>query len=861
MNSPSTSPLRQNRLAAAVLVALLPMAASAAPALEFNADLLHGGIGASLDMSRFERDGPLPGTYSADIIVNGVTVGRQDIEVRSDDEADRLCLSPELFDLLGVDTGKLDAARAKSDDANWLPLPDARTCEDIGRFIPAASLYLDTAEQTLDVSVPQAYLQANRRGWVAPDRWDHGVNALLLNYSVAHNRNESAGQQTARTSASIDAGLNLGQWRIRHSGYYSQDNGGSSYQASRSYAQRELRRFNAQLTVGESATAGDLFDAVNFTGASISTDPRMLPDELSSYAPVVRGVAQTNARVVVRQRDYVILETNVAPGPFEIDDLGNASGGGDLDVEVIEADGRVERFVVPYAAVPRLLRQGQQRSSVTVGTLRTDGTDSPAFAEATLRRGVGSAFTAYGGALMSDDYHAIILGGALNTRIGAFSGDVTFSDTRLPKPIDGFGDSMSGHSIRMAYSRNLGTSTNLSLAAYRYSSKGYLSLNDAARLRHDIEGGVADDRWGRQRSRLDLTVNHRFAKGSLFLSGSNTDYWNGSSRRSQFSLGYNGKLGRASYSISARRTLESSLGSGGAQKQSTGAYFTLNVPLGRAPAAPRVNVSGNVSDQGTTYNAGLTGSFGEHRQGTYNLSYRQSPGTSDVGALVNYQTPVAMVGTSWNRGENSQQLSLSARGGMVLHADGLTLSQHMGESVALVQVPGARGAGVGNLPGVKVDRRGYAVLPNLISYRANDIVIDPLGLPEDVELKTGSAVAVPTAGAVAKVVIPTASGRSALIEVAGHDGTPLPFGLDVYDEAGQIVGVVGQGSRLWVRGLNEQGQLRVYLDAERTTHCAINYDLSQNEGQTLLRSACEPTSRTLLESAGAEPVLRQAIKQ
>jgi hypothetical protein len=40
----------------------------------------------------------------------------------------------------------------------------------------------------------------------------------------------------------------------------------------------------------------------------------MLPDSQKGYAPVVRGIARTNAQVVVRQNGYIIYQTYVAPG-------------------------------------------------------------------------------------------------------------------------------------------------------------------------------------------------------------------------------------------------------------------------------------------------------------------------------------------------------------------------------------------------------------------------------------------------------------------------------------------------------------------------------------------------------------------
>ncbi|MCT6957964.1 fimbria/pilus outer membrane usher protein, partial [Salmonella enterica] len=84
----------------------------------------------------------------------------------------------------------------------------------------------------------------------------------------------------------------------------------------------------------------------------------MLPDSMRGYAPTVRGVAETNAKVTVRQNGVVLYETTVAPGPFTISDLYATGYGGDLAVTVTEADGRVRSFAVPYASVPQLLRPG-----------------------------------------------------------------------------------------------------------------------------------------------------------------------------------------------------------------------------------------------------------------------------------------------------------------------------------------------------------------------------------------------------------------------------------------------------------------------------------------------------------------------
>src|SRR5690606_12745300 len=284
-------------------------------------------------------------------------------------------------------------------------------------------------------------------------------------------------------------------------------------------------------------------DGVGFRGIAVTSDDRMLPDSRRGYAPVVRGVAQTNAKVTIRQRDHVIYETTVAPGPFEIDDLYDTNFGGDLDVTVTEADGREQRFVVPFAAVPQLLRQGQNRFGFVAGQVRdsTLKNGEPAMLEATWQRGLSNSFTGYAGTTLSEGYGALLLGGAYNTRWGAVSGDVTFSRTRLPGAgVEDHGRDMRGQSARLTYSKFLPNSgTNFSVAAYRYSTDGFLSLNDGLRLRDNLATGIGFDEVARQRSRVDVNVSQALGErgGSLFLVGSSSDYWNRRQRTTSFSVG------------------------------------------------------------------------------------------------------------------------------------------------------------------------------------------------------------------------------------------------------------------------------------------------------------------------------------
>ncbi|PJL42333.1 fimbrial assembly protein [Stenotrophomonas maltophilia] len=835
-------------LAAAIVAALLPMSALAAPNVEFNADMLFGG-GAGLDLARFERGDLLPGTYNADIVINDALVGRRDLVARLNElDEVRICLDPALFEEMGLNRTRLDALRETSADEgrDLLPLPEEMTCRPLSAYVPGAVSEFDVAEQTLRLTIPQLYLARNPRGWVDPGLWERGITAATLGYSISHSRQQSGGQERVHTSMTVDAGLNVGEWRLRHNGYLQHNAEGTNYSAGNTYLQRNLPKLSAQLLLGDASTQGDMLPAVNYRGVNISSDARMLPESQREFAPVVRGVAQTNARVTVRQRDHVIYETTVAPGPFEIDDLYGTGSSGDLEVEITEADGRVERFVVPFTAMPQLLRPGQQRYSLTAGQLRDDvlGND-PRFIEATLRRGLSNRFTGYAGATAAPGYNALVLGGAWNTPIGAISGDVTFSDARLPGSDAVGGERRRGQSYRVAFNKALfGDSTNITLAAYRYSTNEYLSLGDAMRLRA-VPRSEGRDMTGRQRSRLDLTVNQRLSegKGNLYFNGSATDYWSDNRRQTNYSVGYGNRFGRGSYSISARRTLDSSLFSSGAAKASNSVYLSFSMPLGTPPAAPRVSASLNRDSEGRSgQRLGVAGVIGDQFQGNYNASLSRDDGRTSFGVGATYQLPMVNLTGSYNRTSSSSQLAVGASGGVMLHGGGLTLAQRMGETMGLVHIPGAAGVGVGQMTSVKTDSRGYAVVPYMSPFRRNELSVDPTGLSMDVELSAASVSAIPNAGAIVKMVLPTEQGRNALIEALLHDGSPLPFGNDVTLADGTVVGVVGQGSRLWVRGIEEQGELLVRHGDRGELQCRIPYNLAGTDSGELLQSQCQPVT-------------------
>lgn len=104
---------------------------------------------------------------------------------------------------------------------------------------------------------------------------------------------------------------------------------------------------------------------------------------------------------------------------------------------------------------------------------------------------------------LAEGYGSALAGIALNTRYGAIGADVTHATTRLANMPD-----RSVQSLRLTYSKLITpTNTNLTLAAYRYSTSGFLGLADAMALRDLDQRQFGFAMGPTQRGRLQLTVN------------------------------------------------------------------------------------------------------------------------------------------------------------------------------------------------------------------------------------------------------------------------------------------------------------------------------------------------------------------
>lgn len=814
-------------------------AASAAPeSVEFDPGFLRFAGAAVMDVSRFDKGNiALAGNYRAALYVNGVWLGMTAITLRNVGAPDHRAVPVFDRDLLaraGVDTMRLpDSALAQLDAANGtggVALPD---------LIPQATATFDMGEQRLDVSVPQAMMSRNARGWVDPKLWDEGVPAATLQYNANVYRSNGGGVSNTQGYLGVTAGLNFDAWRFRYNGNVTTSSfGGTHAQSLQTNVQRSLIPLKSQLTLGDSYTDGSIFDSFGVRGVQLATDDRMYPESQRGYAPIVRGIANTNANVQVKQNGNLIYETTVAPGPFEINDLYPTGYGGDLQVIVTEADGSQHVASVPYAAPVNSLREGRWRLNVAAGQYRNSSESGhPYVVQAGVQHGVNNLVTLYGGSIVAEDYISAALGASLNTSVGAFAFDATQANANLPKS-----GSRSGQSLRLSFSRSFTpTNTDVTLAAYRYSTSGFLGFRDAMNLRDLESKGTAFMSNGIQKGRLQLTLNQNLDKwGSIYASGYTQNYWNKHGNDTAFQVGYNTNVGRVGVGVSASRELDTSTAN-----WDNRVMLTLSVPLdlGTNIANSTTSFSHDSRDNTNQIQETFTGTLGKDYEMNYGVSAGHTSGDSgshsdSLSANVGYFSPVAQLRANVGRANGYTQAGAGASGSVVAYGGGLVLSPQSGDTLAIVEANDAAGARIASSPGVRLNGAGRAAVAGMQPYSQNAVEIDTKGLPMGVQLKTTEQHFAPTAGAVSLVKFDTEDrGRAIVMRLRRLNGEPVPFGADVLDASGESVGAVTQGSRAMLYSKAASGDLIARWGSAADQSCKVHYALPEADGSRAASTA------------------------
>lgn len=784
---------------------------------QFNTTFLQGAP-SSVDLQLLlAANSVLPGNYRVDLYSNDTLVGRRDIDFRRNPVNGKVdpCLTLEMLQQLGIDLAKLQASEK-------LTLDDPQACYDLPALIEHASVRYDVPRLRLLVSVPQQAMERGRRGYVDPALWDDGVSAAFINYQLSSNRNHTDYNTTLSNNLGLRNGINLGAWRLRNESNFNSSTGRpSTFKSNRSYLQHDVTALKGQFSAGDIFSDADLFDSVRYRGLKLASDEGMRADSERGYAPIIRGVAQTSATVEIRQNNYILYTANVPPGPFEISDIYPSGSNGDLEVTVIEADGRRRVTMQAFSSLPIMVRQGQVKYSVSAGKYNSNNDDqaTPQFVSSTLAYGISSNLSGIVGVQATENFQALSLGAGRNTPIGAVSVDVTHSSSRTE------GQKVQGNSLRALYAKTFtGTDTSFTLAAYRYSTEGYRTLTD------HVEELSADGlkRTGNSKTRTDLTVNQSLGRnqqyGNVYMNASDQRYW-GRGGSQSVSAGYSNYWGEMSYNLSA--TYSKDVGNYGPANNDTLVNLSLSFPLGSAPRAPRAFVSASTQKNSDSTQVGINGYLSENSDTYYSVQGgNSSNGGSTGSANLSTRTSIMDISAGYGQGSgyNSQNLNLS--GSIVGHAGGINLGQTVGETFALAEVPDVAGVKIGSYSGAETGRNGFAVVSNAQPYRVNWISLDTRDLGADIEIDNATQQVVPRRGAIVLARYISKTGRRVQFALFDAQRQPIPFGAAIEDMAGKQIAIADPSGKALALMEQDSGTLVIKWGEQQ---CQAPYALAERD--------------------------------
>lgn len=826
-------------------VVLLTMSISvfSAYATEFNIDVLDAEDIQNIDMSQFSIAGYVPpGDYVLTVFVNGQRLGApRDITVlEQKTQTQAICIPADLLDSIGL---------KESVKPKVTVYPNSQ-CLDLS-VLKVMQTVIDLPTLSLKITIPQLWMEYRDPYWTPPALWEEGINGAFLDYSANVSiTEEKEGDKRTYLSTNGTAGINLGVWRFRgdYSAIYQKKRGGRQSQEihdfdfSRLYGFTSLKKLASILTIGENYFYSDVFESWQYSGISLESDDRMLPPKLVGYAPEITGVADTNAIVIVRSQNRVLLETTVPPGPFRIQTL-DSGVRGILDITIREENGEEKKFSISTASLPYLTRPGRLIYKLVMGKTRYDGhhlTGKPVFS-GEFSYGLSNAWSLYGGTQFNSDYQATAIGiGRDLFSFGALSLDITQSFARFTDK------KIKGRSYRLNYAKSFDAlRTDITFAGYRFAARDYRTLTqfmDQRRTGYDIRS---------PKENYQIYINKYFDNFNISLNYQYSTYWQ-DKPQTQYGLYASTNISipmlsqqNANISLSATRTERDS----GYQDDAINLYLTIPLYKGHSisfsESYSRIGKSNQYS-----HRASYSG-YSDRDNYSLNVGYSHGEEIDSQSSISGYYSrDFSQANLSANASYVPQQyrsVGASINSGITATTQGIALHRSAnGDTRLMIETPG-----VGDVPldsgVIKTNHFGLAVIPNVNSYRKSTVSINTSQLPENIETLESTTDITLTKGAIGYRSLSVMKGEKLFAIISLNDGKKPPFGASVRNADNRELGIVGEDGVTWLVGISSKEKLSVYWAGKKQCELSLPEDLASPTSMLLLPCS-SPTISKITEN-------------
>ena len=522
---------------------------------------------------------------------------------------------------------------------------------------------------------------------------------------------------------------------------------------------------------------------------------------------LIQGIANSPAQVEVRQNGALIHSTVVPAGPFTLTDVRRLNTRSDVEVTVKESVGSERRFTVPAAMLG--LGLPAPGYSVAAGRVRNVGDakgEDPWVVSGGWTGALHPQLTLGTGVLAASQYRSV----------GASLGWLPWLDSQIQLSTQVSNsqaqEKVSGVQTDLSWSQRLGEQWSIS-AANSWRSIGYRELEESTYARDDNN---RDSRYRDQQS-LNLGWSHpRLGAFSAGVSRS-ANFAGDSSSRALASWGTS--IGAVSLSASAEWQM------GGDQQQDNAVYLNISVPLGESRRLRSwVRNSGGENRTGLGITEQIDDQLSYRVSAEHDSSDHQVETTLGISALPRY----SQLDLSYSRSDAERSsYQGGARGGVVLHGDGMTFSPYpVRDTFALVSVGDMSGIKLSTPSGpVWTDWQGQAVVPQVAAYGRSPVEVQTRSLPRNADINNGLAMISSGRGAVDRVEFGVGLTRRLLLTVSNDQGAPLPAGASVSSAEGEFITLVQDGSQVFLP--NVLGQSTLWITTPQGSRCQLRYSLPE----------------------------------
>ena len=540
------------------------------------------------------------------------------------------------------------------------------------------------------------------------------------------------------------------------------------------------------LIVGDTVGVGGSWSRpVRYSGVRWGRDFGMRPGFVTLPQVSLIGEAALPSTVEVLVNNARRLSQKVQPGPFDLKNVPLVTGAGEIGLVVRDLLGRETVIRQSYYASPRLLAPGLTDFSFETGWLRTgyvsNGIYGEKFGTATYRQGFNERLT--GEARLELESGRRAAGAELSSLLGTWGvGRLAIAASRS----DGQGIKENGNLVQTSIERST-TNTGSSLQ-YEYASQGFAPFGEAL-------GSVALAQRVRERwlASLGGTLSGSVTGGLSYVR--QTRWSSDTTTLLGLSIGMPLWQG-ASMSLLVNKRLEES--------QSWGAAISINFQL-----SDGINTASRL-DRGN--DGKLTGTVSAGR----NVS--SGPGLGWQVQTATTQSQMAQAGLQYNTSHAEWSLDavtsasgqlatrLGSRGTIGWLENMPFASRPVGQgSVAVVKVDGMEGVPVKRSHQVVAftNVNGLAFVPGLLPWQTNQIEIDPVDLPLDVEVSNVVQQVTPYPSSGLVVTFPVRRTRQALLVLHQPDGQPVPIGTKTRLLPAGPEFITGRRGEVWLTDIAE----------------------------------------------------------